>query len=210
MTDEPDPSDLHRLLDGPVGPTAHLASSARRLARRRTHRRNGGAAVLAAACAATSVPLLLSSGGPSDALVAAPGAPGAPVAASPDPMADDRLVADCLQTAGFAVQLESDGYSYTTVDGPHARAYAEAQYACGLRYTGEGVPPATDAQLAQRYDVQLRIRDCLIDRDLPVADAPARADFIADYGSWTPYDGHEGTIGQAKDCDALGAYTVRD
>lgn len=201
--DEFDATDLHLLLDGPVGPTAHLAGSARRLARRRSHRRTGGVAVLAAACAVTSVPLLLSNAAPSDALSAAPGAP-AP-AASPSPLEANRLIADCLRTAGFDVQLESDGFSTETRGGAETRAYHQAQYDCSRQHGEEAVPPYTDAELAQRYEVIMTVRTCLVDRGLPVADDPGRDSFVADYGNWSPYDGHEGTIGQAPDCDNLAA-----
>jgi len=199
--DEFDANDLHLLLDGPVGPTAHLAGSARKLARRRSYCRTGAVAVLAAAGAVVSVPLLLSNAAPSDALLAAPGAPAE--AAAPSPLEVNQLIADCLRTEGFEVQVKSDGYELETQGGAEARAFHQAEYDCSQQHGQDAPGPHTDAQLGQRYDVIVAVRDCLVGRGLPVAEDPGRESFVADYGDWSPYDNHETTIGQAPDCDDL-------
>ncbi len=109
--DEPGASALKDLLDGPVGPTAHLAPTARRIARRRTARRRTGLTGAAAvvAIAAFAAPALLA---PTDAL--------APEFAGPDSIAVEaaetvralgmdaafgqehgQIAADCVRAAGI-------------------------------------------------------------------------------------------------------------
>lgn len=101
---------------------------------------------------------------------------------------------DCLRDAGWDVALNDtgDGFSVGSLSPARQPLIEAARIACDER-VGPAPPPRqlSEAEIRERYQFLLGVRDCLIDAGFSVTSPPSEDAFIDSWatGPWSPYDG---------------------
>lgn len=100
----------------------------------------------------------------------------------------------CLRDAGWDVVINGtgDGFSVGSISREQQPALEAARITCDKR-VGPAPPPRqlSDAEIRERYQFLLGVRECLIDAGFYVSEPPSEDVFVESWatGPWSPYDG---------------------